>query len=144
MKIICIHNVHNVFVYIMYMYMYNVFVYIMYMYNVFVYIMYMYNVHNVHNVHNVPASVYFFSHECSQSSSIDSCMIATSFQDPEMLMDLMYRISKGYKNSPDLRLTWLEAMAEKNSQVLQHHVQCTCLECRVSWVRVPPEAAQFS
>ena len=34
-----------------------------------------------------------------------------------MLMDLMYRISKGYKNSPDLRLTWLEAMAEKNSQV---------------------------
>ena len=32
-------------------------------------------------------------------------------------MDLMYRISKGYKNSPDLRLTWLEAMAEKNSQV---------------------------
>ena len=34
-----------------------------------------------------------------------------------MLMDLMYRISKGYKNSPDLRLTWLQAMAEKNSQV---------------------------
>lgn len=34
-----------------------------------------------------------------------------------MLMDLMYRISKGYKDSPDLRLTWLEAMAEKNSQV---------------------------
>ena len=33
-------------------------------------------------------------------------------------MDLMYRISKGYKDSPDLRLTWLEAMAEKNSQVI--------------------------
>ncbi len=34
-----------------------------------------------------------------------------------MLMDLMYRISKGYQNSPDLRLTWLEYMAEKHSSV---------------------------
>ena len=31
--------------------------------------------------------------------------------DPEMHMDLMYRIAKGYQNSPDLRLTWLESMA---------------------------------
>ena len=34
-------------------------------------------------------------------------------EDPEMLMDLMYRIAKGYKNSPDLRLTWLANMAQK-------------------------------
>jgi dedicator of cytokinesis protein 6/7/8 len=34
-------------------------------------------------------------------------------EDPEMLMDLMYRIAKGYKNSPDLRLTWLANMSQK-------------------------------
>ena len=38
-------------------------------------------------------------------------------KDPEMLMDLMYRISKGYQNSPDLRLTWLQHMADKHSSV---------------------------
>ena len=44
-----------------------------------------------------------------------------------MLMDLMYRISKGYQNSPDLRLTWLEAMAEKNTQVRPSGgEECTC------------------
>ncbi|XP_055333628.1 dedicator of cytokinesis protein 7-like isoform X2 [Paramacrobiotus metropolitanus] len=37
-------------------------------------------------------------------------------EDPEMLMDLMYRIAKGYKNSPDLRLTWLANMAQKHSE----------------------------
>uniref|UniRef100_A0A8C1KIR3 Dedicator of cytokinesis 8 n=1 Tax=Cyprinus carpio TaxID=7962 RepID=A0A8C1KIR3_CYPCA len=36
-------------------------------------------------------------------------------KDPEMLMDLMYRIAKGYQTSPDLRLTWLQNMAEKHS-----------------------------
>ena len=36
--------------------------------------------------------------------------------DPEMHMDLMYRIAKGYQNSPDLRLTWLESMATKHEQ----------------------------
>lgn len=36
--------------------------------------------------------------------------------DPEMHMDLMYRIAKGYQNSPDLRLTWLETMATKHEQ----------------------------
>ena len=34
--------------------------------------------------------------------------------DPEMHMDLMYRIAKGYQNSPDLRLTWLESMAKSH------------------------------
>ncbi len=46
--------------------------------------------------------------------SLRSC---TDPQDPEMLMDLMYRISKGYQNSPDLRLTWLQHMADKHSAV---------------------------
>ncbi|KAL6458828.1 hypothetical protein MHYP_G00323000 [Metynnis hypsauchen] len=36
-------------------------------------------------------------------------------EDPEMLMDLMYRIAKGYQTSPDLRLTWLQNMAEKHN-----------------------------
>ena len=35
-------------------------------------------------------------------------------EDPEMLLDLMYRIAKGYQNSPDLRLTWLLNMAQKH------------------------------
>ena len=38
-------------------------------------------------------------------------------EDPEMLLDLMYRIAKGYQNSPDLRLTWLQNMAAKHSEV---------------------------
>ena len=44
-------------------------------------------------------------------------------EDPEMLIDLMYRIAKGYQNSPDLRLTWLQSMAAKHSEVSQtlHH-----------------------
>ena len=36
--------------------------------------------------------------------------------DPEMHMDLMYRIAKGYQTSPDLRLTWLENMAIKHKE----------------------------
>lgn len=38
-------------------------------------------------------------------------------EDPEMLLDLMYRIAKGYQTSPDLRLTWLQNMAGKHSEV---------------------------
>nr|CAB3239426.1 dedicator of cytokinesis protein 7 [Phallusia mammillata] len=37
-------------------------------------------------------------------------------EDPEMLIDLMYRIAKGYQNSPDLRLTWLQNMANQHSE----------------------------
>lgn len=37
-------------------------------------------------------------------------------EDPEMLLDLMYRIAKGYQNSPDLRLTWLASMAQKHME----------------------------
>ncbi|CAM6031703.1 unnamed protein product, partial [Sphagnum compactum] len=37
-------------------------------------------------------------------------------EDPEMLLDLMNRIAKGYQNSPDLRLTWLENMAKKHNE----------------------------
>ena len=36
--------------------------------------------------------------------------------NPEMRLDLMYSIAKGYQNSPDLRLAWLETMMNKNKE----------------------------
>lgn len=39
-------------------------------------------------------------------------------EDPEMLLDLMHRIARGYQHSPDLRLTWLNNMAQKHMEVL--------------------------
>ncbi|KAM8843766.1 dedicator of cytokinesis protein 7 isoform 2-T2 [Spinachia spinachia] len=48
-------------------------------------------------------------------------------QDPEMLIDLMYRIAKGYQNSPDLRLTWLQNMAGKHSARGNHAEAAHCL-----------------
>uniref|UniRef100_A0A669CEW2 Dedicator of cytokinesis 6 n=1 Tax=Oreochromis niloticus TaxID=8128 RepID=A0A669CEW2_ORENI len=47
--------------------------------------------------------------------------------DPEMLIDLMYRIAKGYQNSPDLRLTWLQNMAGKHSERGNHAEAAHCL-----------------
>ena len=46
----------------------------------------------------------------------DTVKLKEYADDPEMHMDLMYRIAKGYQNSPDLRLTWLESMATKHEQ----------------------------
>ncbi|ELU18915.1 hypothetical protein CAPTEDRAFT_161690 [Capitella teleta] len=48
-------------------------------------------------------------------------------EDPEMLLDLMFRIAKGYQNSPDLRLTWLENMAAKHSERNNHAEAALCL-----------------
>ncbi|XP_021924154.1 dedicator of cytokinesis protein 6 isoform X3 [Zootermopsis nevadensis] len=48
-------------------------------------------------------------------------------EDPEMLMDLMYRIAKGYQNSPDLRLTWLANMAQKHMERNNHTEAAMCL-----------------
>ncbi|XP_075683845.1 dedicator of cytokinesis protein 8 isoform X2 [Rhinoderma darwinii] len=48
-------------------------------------------------------------------------------KDPEMLMDLMYRIAKGYQTSPDLRLTWLQNMAEKHVKVKCYSEAAMCL-----------------
>ncbi|XP_066567304.1 dedicator of cytokinesis protein 8 isoform X2 [Amia ocellicauda] len=48
-------------------------------------------------------------------------------EDPEMLMDLMYRIAKGYQTSPDLRLTWLQNMAEKHSKKKCYTEAAMCL-----------------
>nr|CAD7198766.1 unnamed protein product [Timema douglasi] len=48
-------------------------------------------------------------------------------EDPEMLLDLMYRIAKGYQNSPDLRLTWLANMAQKHMERKNHTEAAMCL-----------------
>ncbi|KZS19006.1 Dedicator of cytokinesis protein [Daphnia magna] len=48
-------------------------------------------------------------------------------EDPEMLLDLMYRIAKGYQNSPDLRLTWLANMAQKHTERGNHAEAAMCL-----------------
>ncbi|KAL3867584.1 hypothetical protein ACJMK2_040468 [Sinanodonta woodiana] len=48
-------------------------------------------------------------------------------EDPEMLLDLMYRIAKGYQTSPDLRLTWLQNMATKHSGRNNHAEAAHCL-----------------
>ncbi|XP_060109207.1 dedicator of cytokinesis protein 6 [Heteronotia binoei] len=48
-------------------------------------------------------------------------------EDPEMLIDLMYRIAKGYQASPDLRLTWLKNMAAKHSERGNHAEAAQCL-----------------
>lgn len=49
----------------------------------------------------------------------DTVQMKEYSKDPDMLMDLMYRVAKGYQqtSSPDLRLAWLENMARKHSQV---------------------------
>lgn len=48
----------------------------------------------------------------------DTVQMKAYSQDPDMLMDLMYRVAKGYQqtSSPDLRLAWLENMARKHNQ----------------------------
>ncbi|XP_026681191.1 dedicator of cytokinesis protein 7 isoform X2 [Diaphorina citri] len=48
-------------------------------------------------------------------------------EDPEMLLDLMYRIAKGYQNSPNLRLTWLANMAQKHMERNNHTEAGMCL-----------------
>ena len=46
----------------------------------------------------------------------DTSKLRACGSDSEMLLDLMYRIAKSYQNSPDLRLTWLENMMNKNKE----------------------------
>ena len=38
-------------------------------------------------------------------------------KDSAMRIDLMYRIAKGYQNSPALRITWLKSMAKEHNEV---------------------------
>lgn len=47
-------------------------------------------------------------------------------EDHEMLLDLMNRIAKGYQNSPDLRLTWLENMSKKHIEKSNYTESAMC------------------
>ncbi|KAH7638366.1 dedicator of cytokinesis protein 7-like protein [Dermatophagoides farinae] len=48
-------------------------------------------------------------------------------KDSLMLLDLMYRVAKGYQNSPELRITWLENMAKKHLELSQKVEAAQCL-----------------
>jgi hypothetical protein len=47
-------------------------------------------------------------------------------EDPDMLLDLMYRVAKGYQHSPDLRVTWLHNMAQKHTERGNHTEAAQC------------------
>ncbi|XP_045436100.1 dedicator of cytokinesis protein 8 isoform X3 [Pipistrellus kuhlii] len=65
---------------------------------------------------------------CNLNSILYDTVKMREFQeDPEMLMDLMYRIAKSYQTSPDLRLTWLQNMAEKHSKKKCYTEAAMCL-----------------
>uniref|UniRef100_A0A4X1W0L1 Dedicator of cytokinesis 8 n=2 Tax=Sus scrofa TaxID=9823 RepID=A0A4X1W0L1_PIG len=65
---------------------------------------------------------------CNLNSILYDTVKMREFQeDPEMLMDLMYRIAKSYQTSPDLRLTWLQNMAEKHTKRKCYTEAAMCL-----------------
>ncbi|XP_033093064.1 dedicator of cytokinesis protein 8 isoform X3 [Trachypithecus francoisi] len=65
---------------------------------------------------------------CNLNSILYDTVKMREFQeDPEMLMDLMYRIAKSYQASPDLRLTWLQNMAEKHTKKKCYTEAAMCL-----------------
>uniref|UniRef100_A0A8C4QN86 DOCKER domain-containing protein n=1 Tax=Eptatretus burgeri TaxID=7764 RepID=A0A8C4QN86_EPTBU len=57
----------------------------------------------------------------------DTVRMKSYKRDPEMLVDLMYRIAKGYQTSPDLRLTWLQNMARKHAERDNHAEAAHCM-----------------
>lgn len=58
---------------------------------------------------------------------IDTCQMKHYKDDFEMLIDLMYRIAKGYQNNPDLRLTWLLNISQKHLAVQNFAEAAQCL-----------------
>ncbi|ESO12296.1 hypothetical protein HELRODRAFT_158781 [Helobdella robusta] len=57
----------------------------------------------------------------------DTIKMKEYHSDPEMLLDLMYRIARGYQNSPDLRLTWLDNMASKHKERKNYAEAAQCM-----------------
>ncbi|KAG8523258.1 Dedicator of cytokinesis protein 6 [Galemys pyrenaicus] len=57
----------------------------------------------------------------------DTARMKEHQEDPEMLMDLMHRIARGYQGSPDLRLTWLQNMAGKHAELGNHAEAAQCM-----------------
>lgn len=58
----------------------------------------------------------------------DTVKMRENQDDPEMLIDLMHRIANCYQNSPDMRLIWLQNMAQKH---LQHQNLVEAGQCLV-------------
>ena len=57
----------------------------------------------------------------------DTLKLTAAGDDFETVLDLMHRIAKGYRNSPDLRLIWLQNMAAKHSSLGNHSEAAQCL-----------------
>ncbi|CAF5001145.1 unnamed protein product, partial [Rotaria socialis] len=49
----------------------------------------------------------------------DTVKLREAKDDPDMEIDLLHRIANCYQNSPDLRLTWLQNMAQKHLAVMK-------------------------
>jgi hypothetical protein len=58
---------------------------------------------------------------------MDTCQMKNYSDDFEMLIDLMFRIAKGYQNNPDLRLTWLLNISQKHMGVQNYAEAAQCL-----------------
>eukprot|EP01137_Pigoraptor_chileana_P018685 Opistho-2@78585 len=57
----------------------------------------------------------------------DTVRMKANDKDSDMLVDIMYRLAQGYANSPDLRVTWLENLAQyhKSTSNWAEAAQCT-------------------
>ncbi|OUC39444.1 dedicator of cytokinesis, partial [Trichinella nativa] len=56
----------------------------------------------------------------------DTAKMEECQQDFEMLTDLIYRIAKGYRRSPDLRLAWLQNLTQKQLERGHHAEAAMC------------------
>ena len=72
----------------------------------------------------------------------DSINIAAFSYDPEIIADLTYRVSVGYRESPVLRLTWLENLVKfhRDQRNFEEVAQCKFLIAAmvVDFLRLQP------
>lgn len=61
----------------------------------------------------------------------DSVKINLHRNDPEMLADLYHRIAGSYRNAPDLRVTWLESLAEIHAHATDSAAWAEAAQCRL-------------
>lgn len=53
----------------------------------------------------------------------DTMQMKEHEQDPEMLIDLMYRVAKGYQSNPEIKLTWLVQHISDVHKKLGNHLE---------------------
>eukprot|EP00123_Amoebidium_parasiticum_P017601 comp23911_c1_seq1/m.42132 comp23911_c1_seq1/g.42132 ORF comp23911_c1_seq1/g.42132 comp23911_c1_seq1/m.42132 type:complete len:1683 (-) comp23911_c1_seq1:637-5685(-) len=75
--------------------------------------------------HNLACNLYMVLH--------DTLKMQEYANDPEMFVDLQFRIAKGYAHSPSLRLTWLENMEKYHAQkeCWAERAMCTLHMCAI-------------